>query len=305
MERQINAIVQKEDEGMNLQKYLRFRLGLTAKEISRAKFRENGIRINGEHRKVNALLHQGDRVEVLLEEKREGSAHLVSVEEELSVLYEDQDVVVIDKPSGLVVHPSGSHYADTLANRLAFYLREKGEDSVIRILGRLDKDTSGVILAVKNRTAGARLEIQRQQGTFYKTYLAVTCGVPVPEAGWIRGPIGADPGRKGRMQVDSCGRIAATWYETVERKADRALLRLRLATGRTHQIRVHMASIGCPLMGDTLYGGDDIEIKRAALHAESLDFCQPFIGEAIHVKAPFPEDMKKLLCDNDINPTLH
>ncbi len=293
MERQLSAIVQKEEEGMSLQRFLHKRLGLTTKEISRAKFREKGICVNQKRRKVKVLLHQGDVVEVQLETRDQKSAQLLSAEGSLSILYEDQDVIVVDKPSGLVVHPSGFHYTDTLANRLASYLREKGEDSVIRILGRLDKDTSGAVLAVKNRVAGARLERQREKGTFYKTYLAITCGYPCLASGWIREPIGADTSQRGRMKIDPMGKAASTWYETIKRIGNHSLIRLRLDTGRTHQIRVHMASISCPLMGDPLYGKTATDMKRTALHAESIDFYQPFTGEKLHVRAPLPEDMKK------------
>lgn len=285
MEKKVSCLVQPEEEGMILKKILKQRLGLSEKEISRAKFREQGICVNGERCKVHRVLHTGDRIEVLLETQEEVSAQLVPCEGTLSVLYEDADVIVADKPAGMVVHPVGGYYTDTLANRLAAYLREKGEDSVIRILGRLDKDTSGVVLAVKNRAAGARLEQQREKGRLIKTYLAVTEGVQDSPCGWIRTPIAADPEQKGRMRTSPEGKEAVTWYEVLEQKDGKALVRLQLETGRTHQIRVHMASVGCPLLGDPLYGR---KAERMALHAWRLRFLQPFTGEEIVVETPKP-----------------
>ena len=285
MEKKVCCLVQPEEEGMILKKFLKQRLGLSEKEISRAKFREMGICVNGKRCKVQVPLRAGDWIEVLLETKEQVSAHLVPGEGPLSVLYEDTDVIVLDKPAGLVVHPTGAYYADTLANRLTAYLRENGEDSVIRILGRLDKETSGVVLAVKNRAAGTRLERQREKGELVKTYLAVTEGIPSPLSGFIHTPIAADPRRKGRMCVSPEGKAAVTRYEVLEQKNGKALVRLQLQTGRTHQIRVHMASVGCPLQGDSLYGRG---AERMALHALRLRFRQPFTGEEIVVETPEP-----------------
>lgn len=286
MEKKISYTVLPREEGQELKTLLRRCLGLSEKEISRAKFREQGISVNGERSKVRRILHTGDQVEVLLETREQISAQLVPGEGPLSVLYEDTDVIVVDKPAGLVVHPAGGYYADTLANRLSAYLKEKGEDSVIRILGRLDKDTSGVVLAVKNRAAGTRLERQREKGKLVKTYLAVTIGVPDPACGLLCIPIGPDPERKGKMCISPDGKAAVTRYEVLGKKDSKALVRLQLQTGRTHQIRVHMASVGCPLLGDPVYGN---AAERMALHALRLRFLQPFTGEEITVETPEPD----------------
>ena len=246
---------------------------------------------------------------------------------------------MVDKPSGIPVHPSGrrTFASDTLANRLAYYLGEKGEAGVIRIIGRLDKDTSGVVLAAKNRTAAARLMRQRESGVLHKTYLALTDGVPEPESGTICKPLKADPADKTRMQVcdsdadptentEKEGKYAETHYRTVEKweSKNAALVELRLETGRTHQIRVHMQNIGCPLLGDSLYGkraradqkdteetgtenrtaqqepetnGPAARIKRTALHAVTLDFIHPFTGIPIRVEAPLPKDIARYITD--------
>ena len=179
MRKIISGSVNAKENNMELESFLKNRLHLTKNEISRAKFLENGICVNGKRSRVSTLLETGDLVEVLLETEDSISENLTVSEKELSILYEDEDVIVIDKPAGVSVHPAGRKETDTLANRLAFYLRGKKEDSVIRIFGRLDKDTSGAVLAVKNRAAATRLERQRENGTLYKIYLAITERVPI------------------------------------------------------------------------------------------------------------------------------
>ena len=316
MERRLSEIVRAEDEGLALGNFLRRRMGLSKKEISQAKFRENGICVDGRRQKVTAVLRAGQRVEALLDEGERTSPQLKPSDRELQVLYEDQDVIAVDKPAGLSVHPAGREglHGDTLANRLAFYLREKGEDCVIRIFGRLDQDTSGVVLAAKNQAAAARLARQREAGTLRKTYLAVCEGIPKEREGEISLPLGPDPKDRTRMQVCPAGRTARTRYQVLNTlriegesmesggKAC-ALVRFQLDTGRMHQIRVHMASIGCPLLGDPLYGdagtkGDGQTapaIGRTALHAAELALCQPMTGEELRIRAPFPKDIARLL----------
>lgn len=317
MEKKVSGIAEKEDAGIRLEHFLRRRMHLTKNEISRAKFFREGICVNGDRRKVSTCLESGDLVEVLLETGEEVSEKLQAFPGSLSVLYEDQDVIVVDKPSGLAVHPSGQDDIDTLANRLAAYLREKKEDSVIRIMGRLDKGTSGVVLAVKNRGAAVRLERQRECGQLCKSYLAIVEGVPRPEQGRIDSPLGQEPGEKSQMCVDPEGKRAVTRYtllktihvarrgmpcemppegESGETDKSCALVRLELETGRTHQIRVHMASIGHPLLGDSRYGNGTIPgMERTALHAWRLHFLQPFTGEELQVEASVPVDMQVLL----------
>lgn len=296
MKKKLTATVSPKDDSLKLETFLKTRLHLTRNEISRAKFRENGICVNGERRKTNAVVKTGDLVEILLETEQETSGKLPASGGELSILYEDSDMIVIDKPAGLLIHPTGRNDADTLANRLAYYLRGKKEDSVIRIFGRLDQDTSGVVLAVKNRSAATRLERQREKHILYKSYLAITNGIPDPPAGKITLPLAPDSENRRQMCVTPEGKPAVTCYETLMSREGHALIRLRLETGRTHQIRVHMASVGCPLPGDPLYGNKATpNINRTALHARTIHFLQPFTGEEMEVKAPLPEDFRLAL----------
>lgn len=298
MRKIISGSVTAKENNMKLESFLKNRLHLTKNEISRAKFLENGICVNGRRSRVNTLLKTGDLVEILLESSDCTSPNLTALKESLTVLYEDEDVIVVDKPAGISVHPACRKDTDTLANRLVFYLRNKGEDSVIRIFGRLDKDTSGVVLAVKNRPAATRLERQREDGTLFKSYLAITENVPDPAAGTISAPIGNDPKNRKQMRIAADGKTAVTHYETLASNEEFALVRLSLETGRTHQIRVHMAHAGCPLLGDPLYGdgaGKKFPLKRTALHAKSIHFLQPFTGRELLIEAPLPDDMRLYL----------
>lgn len=325
MKHSIGKTVTAEYDGSSLQHFLRAGMGLTQKEISRAKFLPDGICVDGMQKKVTAQVTAGQRVEVQTEDGEKRSEQLKPSEERLEVLYEDADLIVVNKPSGISIHPSGSQTlsADTLANRLLYYLQEKGEAGVIRIIGRLDKDTSGVVLAAKNRAAAARLERQREQGTLHKTYLALTDGIPQPEQGTVEKWLAPDPADKSRMVVCAenadNGKHAKTHYKIIKKWENRnaALVELKLETGRTHQIRVHMQSIGCPLIGDPLYGktaGEQAEkngmkkveaeqgkretqMQRTALHAAALNFRQPFTGELLHAEAPLPKDIARFMAD--------
>ena len=219
MQRCIEKTVSAEYDGSTLQHFLREGMGLTRKEISRAKFLPDGICVDGERKKVTTRVQAGRLVKVRTEREDAVSAHLEASDVALEILYEDADVLVVNKPAGISVHPSGrqTFLADTLANRLVSYLRKKGEEGVIRIVGRLDRDTSGVVLAAKNRTAAARLMRQREEGKLRKTYLALTDGIPKPERGSICKSLRPNPADKTRMQVcpsgDAQGKYAKTCYE--------------------------------------------------------------------------------------------
>lgn len=296
MKKTIRGTVSYQDNDIKLEHFLKTRLHLSKNEISRAKFREDGICVNGKRRKTDTLLKTGDLVEILLEDGDKTSENLAVSEKSLSILYEDEDVIVLDKPAGVSVHPAGKKDADTLANRLAFYLRGKREDSAIRIIGRLDKDTSGAVLAAKNRAAATRFERQRKNGSLFKCYLALTEAAPYPPSGRINLPIGTHPRRRDQMCITPDGKTAATRYETLRSNDSCALVQLSLETGRTHQIRVHMAAVGCPLLGDPLYGNGAVSgMKRTALHARGIHFLQPFTGEELLVEAPVPDDMLSYL----------
>ena len=246
---------------------------------------------------------------------------------ELEILYEDQDILAVNKPAGLVTHPSRSHYSDSLSNQVAAYFRSKDEPTKVRSIGRLDKETSGILLFARNQTAAARLQKQRENGISEKTYLAAVSGSMLEDTDGtfhaITTPLAPDPDNRLKMVISPGSSLpgskpAVTLYSVLKSTApgsriSASLVMLRLKTGRTHQIRVHMASLGHPLLGDSLYHLSDTTnlFSRAALHAWKLKFHPPFpAGETtsgilssipctenakkeISLEAPLPEDFKK------------
>ena len=246
---------------------------------------------------------------------------------ELEILYEDQDILAVNKPAGLVTHPSGSHYSDSLSNQVAAYFRSKDEPTKVRSIGRLDKETSGILLFARNQTAAARLQKQRENGISEKTYLAAVSGSMLEDTDGtfhaITTPLAPDPDNRLKMVISPGSSLpgskpAVTLYSVLKSTApgsriSASLVMLRLKTGRTHQIRVHMASLRHPLLGDSLYHLSDTTnlFSRAALHAWKLKFHPPFpAGETtsgilssipctenakkeISLEAPLPEDFKK------------
>lgn len=298
MDRKLTVTVTKEQEEKTLEWVMKNLLGMTKRDISRAKFREKGICINGEKSRVNTRLHMGDYVEILVEEAAFGEEETVLKGQKcpFSILYEDADVLVVNKPAGTPVHPVGCHRENTLSDKVSAYLKAKGENAVARSIGRLDKETSGVVVFSKNRMAAARLQRQRLERAFVKEYLAVVWGHFQEEKGCIRLPLKKmeTAEEKARMQVSDDGMEAVTYYQVIAKREDVTVVSCMLETGRTHQIRVHMASIGHPLLGDCIYGnGREEEGERALLHAWKTVFFQPFTGERIMTEAPLPGDIRE------------
>lgn len=292
MQKQLQAKVK---ETCVLHNFLKTEWHLSKKQIRQAKFRSNGITVNGVQSRINTLLQPGDIVCIVLEEADCGSHHLLPYEHSLSILYEDEDLLAVNKPAGMVVHPSHGHYCDSLANAVTFYYHQKGVSVTVRSVGRLDKDTSGVVIFAKNQVAAARLAAQRDNGLFQKEYLALVTSVPVPTFGTIHTNICKDAASLIKMKTAEHGMHAVTHYQVVQSFHEYSAVSLHLETGRTHQIRVHMSSIGHPLLGDSLYGGSPELIHRTALHALRCRFCQPFSGKPIELEAPVPQDMETLM----------
>ncbi|WP_455660986.1 RluA family pseudouridine synthase [Pradoshia sp.] len=209
----------------------------------------------------------------------------------LSILYEDDDILVINKPTGLNTHPANQEDMHTLTNAVSHYFLINGIKTKPRHIHRLDKDTSGAILFAKHAYAGAILDEALADGQIKRTYAALVCGMVQKDAGTVNAPIGRDRHTAGRMRVSPNGKPAVTHYKVVKRmkQANRTLVSCRLETGRTHQIRVHMSHIKHPLVSDVLYGGiKDSHIKGQALHAYKLDFLQPLTKERLQVECPLP-----------------
>ncbi len=289
-------------------------MGLTPHEISRAKFTSGGIMIlrgpeaDGRSEQfvsatVKDRVKAGDTVRVrFFETEPEEQKVIPAFGKDIQLLYEDEDIAVLDKPAGVVSHPSHGHYRDSIANYLAGYYEKRGIEGNFRAVGRLDKDTSGIIIFAKNAPAASRLFRQKEQGVFRKTYLAVAANPPEinERHRWniVDLPIGPIPGTLMKQQIISPpeGRAAVTRYQCGGEFNDISLIKAEIETGRTHQIRIHMASIGHPLIGDKMYGAapaDQGSADRALLHAWRVVFRKPFGEEEIRITAPVPEDMKQ------------
>ena len=223
----------------------------------------------------------------------------------LDIVYEDADVVVVNKPRGMVVHPAPGHPDGTLVNALLWHcgasLSGVGGERRPGIVHRIDKDTSGLIIAAKNDYAHLALSAQLADRSLSRVYEAVARGEFREEAGTVDAPIGRHPTERKRMAVTERGsRPAVTHWEVIARYRGWTHIRCRLETGRTHQIRVHLAAIGCPLLGDRLYGRVSEELARPALHSAALTLSHPLTGDLVSVRAPLPEDMRGVLAEHEI-----
>ena len=257
------------------------------------------VLINGKSRKANYKLSEGELVSLSLPEPE-----VINISPEnipLDILYEDSDIIVINKPRGMVVHPAAGVTTGTLVNALLAHCDDlSGINGVIRpgIVHRLDKDTSGVMVAAKNDAAHINLSEQIKNKTAKRVYWAIVFGNIKESSGTINGDIGRNPNDRQKMAIVTAnGKPATTKFKVLERFGQYTLIECRLLTGRTHQIRVHMTSIGHPLVGDPKYGRgkSPFKIQGQALHSLNLTLVHPKTGEEMIFEAPLPEDMKKIL----------
>ena len=260
-----------------------------------ARLIEDGhVRVDGETATPKSKVKSGEAVDVALAPRQEESA-FVAEEIALAVVHEDEDVLVIDKPAGLVVHPGSGNWSGTMLNALLHHAPSLGELPRAGIVHRLDKDTSGLLVVAKTEPAQASLVRQLQARTMKRTYLALARGV-VKAAGMIDAPVGRDPRSRTRMAVVPSGKPAVTHYKVRKSFAHHTLLECQLESGRTHQIRVHLASIGHPVEGDPVYAGrGEGLLPRQALHAWKLAFAHPSTGKAVRFESPLPADFARLL----------
>ena len=270
-------------------------LHLTGREVSRAKFLPDGIMADGVQVTVKQRLRAGQVLTVCLEDTIGKESRVAPREGPIEIVYEDEDIVFVNKPAGVVVHPSHGHFYDSISNFLAYHYEQLGQDVICRVIGRLDKDTSGALLFAKNQAAAARMTAQKQTGESSRTYLALVTGHMPKQSGEIDTPLERVPDDLMLQRVSENGLSAHTTYEVIQEFDGYSLLSVEIETGRTHQIRVHMASMGHPLLGDTLYGTSEKRILRAALHSAKVVCRQPFTGERIQIHVPMPEDMQRLL----------
>ena len=283
-----------EEDGRMVKGILRGSLQLSYTLLKSLKWRENAILLNGQSVHVNAIVHAGDVVSVALSERTPREDLYCANAAKPDIVYEDDDLLVLNKPAGVAMHPkSGDASAPSLAAMLTNYL---GEGSVPHFVSRLDKGTSGLLIAAKSGYVHDRLRRALHSSDLRREYRAVAVGTVEPPYGVIDAPIGRAEGSIIRRCVCADGLPSLTEYETLQVNDRFTLLRLRPQTGRTHQLRVHMAYLGHPLVGDWLYGTEDKTlIARPALHSYELWFTQPVTGQELHFTAPIPQDMQRLM----------
>lgn len=283
-----------EEDGRMVKGILRGSLQLSYTLLKSLKWRENAILLNGQSVHVNAIVHAGDVVSVALSERTPREDLYCANAAKPDIVYEDDDLLVLNKPAGVAMHPkSGDASAPSLAAMLTSYL---GEGSVPHFVSRLDKGTSGLLIAAKSGYVHDRLRRALHSSDLRREYRAVAVGRVEPPYGVIDAPIGRAEGSIIRRCVRADGLPSLTEYETLQVNDRFTLLRLRPQTGRTHQLRVHMAYLGHPLAGDWLYGTEDKTlIARPALHSYELWFTQPVTGLELHFTAPIPQDMQRLM----------
>lgn len=289
--RKFEGIVPAHLDGKPVEKVLRQVLGLSPTRIKRAKFLPDGIQVDGVRVFTDHVVHTGQKIMVNLPEQEETT--LVPTPGAVEILYEDGWLLAVNKPAGLATHPGPGHYADTLGNRITWLFAQRRAEHVFRPVNRLDKGTSGIMLLAKSAEGHEKLQKLLHTPAFSREYIALTDRCPESKAGTVDAPIAAMEGELNRYYVNCNGKYAVTDYEVLHTEKTVTVLRLLLHTGRTHQIRVHMAHIDCPLLGDRVYGGSD-GLDRPALHSHKIRLIHPFTGERLALSAPMPEDMKTL-----------
>lgn len=294
MNRTINYQINEESAGLRVEQFLK-RKGYSSQSIASIKRMPESILVNGIHYYMRQELAQGDQLSVRICET-ECSDKIPPVELPLNIVYEDEDIIVLNKPAGMPIHPSLNNYYNTLANGLAWYYQSQNKPFIFRCCNRLDRDTSGLTVVAKHLVSAGILSSMTGRREVHREYLAIASGHVTPEAGTISAPLGRKEGTIIERTVDwENGEPAITHYHVLSVTPLYSLVALKLETGRTHQIRIHMKHLGYPLIGDYLYNPDMRHIGRQALHSHRLSFRHPITGEEMSFTAPLPEDMQKAL----------
>ncbi len=293
--------VQFEQEGERLDKFL----STIYPDFSRAFFQKliknQKVWVNDQNQKASFPVHTDDLVKIEIPDAVETT--IVPEDIPLDILYEDQDLLIVNKPKGMVVHPSAGHYTGTLVNAIMYHCKDSlsGINGEIRpgIVHRIDMDTTGSLIVCKNDEAHVDIAQQIKEHSVNRIYVGIVCGNVKDDEGTIEGPIGRHPIERKKMAInEKNGKPAITHYKVLERFGNYTYMQFKLETGRTHQIRVHMASIGHPLLGDALYSSNRSTFKNLqgqTLHAQTIGFIHPKTGEYMEFSAPLPEYFKKLL----------
>lgn len=281
-------------QDQQISQILKRQLGFSALRLKSLRAAPGSVLLDGDSVPLYLRPVQGQILTVRLPE--DPPSPVEPVAGPLHLLYEDEHLVIIDKAPGMAVHPGPGHHGDTLGNLLTWHYESRGEHHLFRPVNRLDRSTSGLVCVAKHAYAAEMLGRALAQGLFHKVYLAICEGVPEKLSGTVDAPIGRREGSVLERQVRPDGKQAITHYEALGGCQGRSLLRVEPETGRTHQIRVHMAWLGHPLTGDFLYGTEAHQlIPRAALHACTLSFPHPITGQTLTFHAPLPKDMQRLM----------
>jgi len=285
------------EEGMKLREYLKTKMGISTRLIRSASI-DKRIFVNDVAVKMNKVVNNSDVIKIDLQKKE--SQDIVPEKMDIDIVYEDEDILVVNKRPFMIVHPTKNHRSGTLSNGIINYFNESKQNCIVRLVSRLDMNTSGLIIIAKNQFAHGMLSKEMTANRVEKRYLAIAHGILKEKEGTIDEPIyrreDLENGRK--RVVDERGQRSITHYKVIEEYGDASLVECKLETGRTHQIRVHLNHLGHPIFGDTLYGDGDNEmelIERQALHAYKLKFKSPRTGKIINLEAELPEDIKKLI----------
>lgn len=283
--------VEASEEGLKIIDVLATSMNVSSRLIRKCK-NNNNIFLNKKNGSVNRLVKTGDLISLMLDhDENTFDPNPIPVR----ILYEDGDLLVVDKPPFLVVHPTKGHPEGTLANALSHHQYLSDQNYKIRFINRLDRDTSGIVLIAKNAFSQQIVSEQMQNNTVDKVYYAIVEGTITSDSGTIDHPIDRVEELDIRRAVIESGMASVTHYEVVERYSTHTLVKIKLETGRTHQIRVHFAHIGHPILGDHLYGRESEMIDRQALHCFEMTFVPPRGDERVSVIAPIPDDIKSVM----------
>lgn len=293
MNRTLTYTIPTEYDGFQIDKFLKAQ-GYSSANITAIKKMPNNVVIDDEWVHMNRKLSAGDVLTVNISED-DSSEKIPAVKMPLDIVYEDEDIIVINKPAGLPIHPSLNHYEDSLANGLAYYYESQGKPFIFRCANRLDKNTSGLTVIAKHLVSANILSTMVKSRDFHREYYAIVRGHIDPPQGTIDAPIGRVGDSIITRQVDfKNGERAVTHYEVIKEENGHSLISIHLETGRTHQIRVHFKYIGHPLIGDHLYNPDFEYIQRQALHSHKIEFVHPITKTVMEFVAPLPNDMSAI-----------
>lgn len=294
MNRNIDYIIDEDSAGLRVEQFLR-RKRYSGQNLSEIKRMPKSILVNGVHYYMRQELSKGDHLQVRICETQ-NSEKIPPTKLPLDIIYEDEDLLVLNKPAGMPIHPSLNNYTNSMANALAYYFQSQEKPFIFRCCNRLDRDTSGLTIVSKHLVSGSILSDMTKYREVHREYLAIARGSVTPSEGTIQAPLGRKEGTIIERTVDwEHGEDAVTHYKVVKEANGHSLVSLRLETGRTHQIRIHMKYLGYPLIGDYLYNPDMEYMTRQALHSHHMEFTHPITGEHMSFTAPLPEDMARVM----------